>query len=105
MIISLLPAAYALNPDVVGPSTQLSDPAPEAIPLIEKYGDDVRPHALQATPMESAQHAPKCAVPSTRSCRRWPVFSMFWRIPVFSRHSIDRRDLGNRTLVGFFDAR
>ncbi len=50
-IIGLLPAAYALNPDATGQLTQLSDHAAVAIPLIEKYGDDVKPHALQAAEM------------------------------------------------------
>lgn len=50
-IIGLLPAAYALNPDATGQLTQLSAHAAAAIPLIEKYGDDVKPHALQAAQM------------------------------------------------------
>ncbi|CAD6546192.1 inorganic phosphate transporter [Paraburkholderia metrosideri] len=50
-IIGLLPAAYALNPDATAQLTQLSAHATAAIPLIEKYGDDVKPHALQAAKM------------------------------------------------------
>jgi PiT family inorganic phosphate transporter len=50
-IIGLLPAAYALNPDATGQLAQLSGRAAAAIPLIEKYGDDVKPHALQAAQM------------------------------------------------------
>jgi PiT family inorganic phosphate transporter len=47
-IIGLLPATYALNPDAVDQLTQLSQHASAAIPLIQKYGDDVKPHALNA---------------------------------------------------------
>jgi inorganic phosphate transporter, PiT family len=47
-IIGLLPATYALNPKAIDPLTQLSQHASQAMPLIEKYGDDVKSHALQA---------------------------------------------------------
>jgi inorganic phosphate transporter, PiT family len=47
-IIGLLPATYALNPQAIEPLTQLSQHATAAIPLIEKYGDDVKSQALQA---------------------------------------------------------
>jgi PiT family inorganic phosphate transporter len=47
-IIGLLPATYALNPKAVDQLTQLSRLAAQAIPLIQKYGDDVKSQALRA---------------------------------------------------------
>jgi PiT family inorganic phosphate transporter len=47
-IIGLLPASYALNPHAVDQLTQLSQHAAMAVPLIQKYGDDVKPQALKA---------------------------------------------------------
>jgi inorganic phosphate transporter, PiT family len=47
-IIGLLPATYALNPKAVDQLTQLSRHAAQAIPLIHKYGDDVKSQALRA---------------------------------------------------------
>jgi PiT family inorganic phosphate transporter len=47
-IIGLLPASYALNPQATGQLTQLSQHASAATPLIQKYGDDVKQHGLQA---------------------------------------------------------
>jgi PiT family inorganic phosphate transporter len=47
-IIGLLPATYALNPKAVDQLTQLSRHAAQAIPLIQKYGDDVKSQALRA---------------------------------------------------------
>ncbi|WP_345815620.1 inorganic phosphate transporter [Paraburkholderia sp. PREW-6R] len=47
-IIGLLPATYALNPEATGQLTQLSQRASAAVPLVQKYGDDVKDHALKA---------------------------------------------------------
>jgi PiT family inorganic phosphate transporter len=47
-IIGLLPAAYALNPEAGGQMTQLSQNASAAIPLIQRYGDDVKDEALKS---------------------------------------------------------
>jgi inorganic phosphate transporter, PiT family len=55
-IIGLLPATYALNPLATNQLTQLAAHATAAIPLIQKYGDDVKPQALKAaTALQSAQ--------------------------------------------------
>jgi inorganic phosphate transporter, PiT family len=50
-IIGLLPAAYALNPEAGGQMSQLSQNASAAIPLIQKYGDDVKDQALKSAEM------------------------------------------------------
>jgi PiT family inorganic phosphate transporter len=47
-IIGLMPAQFALNPQVPDALTALSRNAAEAIPLIQKYGDDQKDRALQA---------------------------------------------------------
>ncbi|MGI4982115.1 MAG: inorganic phosphate transporter [Janthinobacterium lividum] len=47
-IIGLLPATYALNPLASGQVAQLGAYASAAIPLIQKYGDDVKVHALRS---------------------------------------------------------
>jgi inorganic phosphate transporter, PiT family len=47
-IIGLLPATYALNPHAVDQIAQLGPRVTEAMPLIEQYGDDVKPQALAA---------------------------------------------------------
>jgi len=47
-IIGLLPATYALNPNAIDQLTHLNEYATAAIPLIQKYGDDVKPQALKA---------------------------------------------------------
>ncbi|MGF6768066.1 PiT family inorganic phosphate transporter [Paraburkholderia sp. GAS199] len=47
-VIGLLPATYALNPKEVGQLTELSQHATQAIPLIQKYGDDVKSQGLRA---------------------------------------------------------
>ena len=47
-IIGLMPAAYALNPEAPQQLEQLGQNAAQAIPLIQKYGDDMKPQALQA---------------------------------------------------------
>lgn len=47
-IIGLLPATYALNPEATDQLKQLGPHAAAAIPLIQKYGDDVKPQALKA---------------------------------------------------------
>ncbi len=47
-IIGLMPATYALNPQVPQEMAQLSQNASDAMPLIQKYGDDVKAAALQA---------------------------------------------------------
>ena len=54
-IIGLLPAAYALNPQATGQMTGLSQNAAAAIPLIQRYGDDVKDQALKsATLLQNA---------------------------------------------------
>ena len=54
-IIGLLPAAYALNPQATSQMTELSQNASAAIPLIERYGDDVKDQALKsATLLQNA---------------------------------------------------
>ena len=54
-IIGLLPAAYALNPQATGQMTELSQNAAAAIPLIQRYGDDVKDQALKsATLLQNA---------------------------------------------------
>ena len=47
-IIGLMPATYALNPGVPRALAQLSQNAAAAAPLIQRYGDDLKPQALQA---------------------------------------------------------
>ena len=47
-IIGLMPATYALNPDVPQQMAQLSQNAAAAIPLIQHYGDDEKDAALKA---------------------------------------------------------
>nr|WP_284700784.1 inorganic phosphate transporter [Robbsia betulipollinis] len=47
-IIGLLPATYALNPQASAQVAQLGAYANAAIPLIQKYGDDVKAHALRS---------------------------------------------------------
>lgn len=55
-IIGLLPATYALNPLATDQLTRLGAHATAAIPLIQKYGDDVKPQALKAaTALQNAQ--------------------------------------------------
>jgi inorganic phosphate transporter, PiT family len=47
-IIGLLPASYALNAQATRQLMQLSPHASQAIPLIQRYGDDVIDQALKA---------------------------------------------------------
>ena len=47
-IIGLMPATYALNPDVPKQIAQLSQNATAAIPLIQKYGDDLKDAGVAA---------------------------------------------------------
>ncbi len=47
-IIGLMPATYALNPEVPKQLAALSTHAGEAIPLIQRYGDDLKDHAIQS---------------------------------------------------------
>jgi PiT family inorganic phosphate transporter len=47
-IIGLMPATYALNPEVPQQLSQLSQNADTAIPLIQRYGDDLKDQALRA---------------------------------------------------------
>ena len=75
-IIGLMPASYALNPNVPQQLSQLSRNAGAAIPLIQHYGDDLKDQALKAattlqqsgpnlaataaeTPMPSTAETPK----------------------------------------------
>jgi PiT family inorganic phosphate transporter len=46
--IGLMPARYALNPDVPGQLAQLSQNAATAMPLIQDFGDDLKDQALKA---------------------------------------------------------
>ncbi len=47
-IIGLMPATFAINPEVPQQLAQLSQHAGDAIPLIQKYGDDQKDEALKA---------------------------------------------------------
>ena len=47
-IIGLMPATYALNPDAAGQLAQLGRNATDAIPLIQRYGDDLKAQALKS---------------------------------------------------------
>ena len=47
-IIGLMPATYALNPDVPQQLSQLGQNAAAAVPLIQRYGDDLKDAALMA---------------------------------------------------------
>ena len=47
-IIGLMPASYALNPNVPQQLSQISQNAGAAIPLIQHYGDDLKDQALEA---------------------------------------------------------
>ena len=47
-IIGLMPATYALNPEVPKQLAALSAHAGEAIPLIQHYGDDLKDQALKS---------------------------------------------------------
>ena len=47
-IIGLMPAAYALNPQAPQQMAQMSQNAGQAIPLIQKYGDDQKEQALKS---------------------------------------------------------
>jgi PiT family inorganic phosphate transporter len=87
-IIGLMPATFALNPEVPQQLSQLSQNAATAIPLIQRYGDDVRDQALRAaTALQNAgpgigdQAAPPpsdgnnaVAVRATRSQLRGDVY-------------------------------
>ncbi len=86
-VIGLLPATYALNPEAPRQLTQLSQNAAAAIPLIQKYGDDLKDQAIksatalqQAGPgiADQATHPPADANPgeirATRSQLRGDVY-------------------------------
>jgi inorganic phosphate transporter, PiT family len=47
-IIGLMPATYALNPQAPRQLSQLGQNAATAIPLIQRYGDDLKGQALEA---------------------------------------------------------
>ncbi len=47
-IIGLMPATYALNPEVPQQLAALSTHAGEAITLIQRYGDDLKPQAVRS---------------------------------------------------------
>jgi PiT family inorganic phosphate transporter len=78
-VIGLLPATYALNPNVPHQVAMLSQNAGAAIPLIQRYGDDLKAQALQAAEALQkagpglAEHAkplaPGAAAPSETSSR------------------------------------
>jgi len=64
-IIGLMPATFALNPQVPQLLSQLGQNAAAAVPLIQRHGDDLRDQALkaaaalqQAGPMIAGQAAP-----------------------------------------------
>jgi len=87
-IIGLMPATYALNPEVPQQLSQLSQNAGTAIPLIQRYGDDLKNQALEAAtalqqagpgigdqaapPPSDTNHA--AAVRATRSQLRGDVY-------------------------------
>jgi PiT family inorganic phosphate transporter len=54
-IIGLFPAAYALNPDAGEALNNLPQVMEQAQPLIEKYGDDQKAAALQASRLVQSQ--------------------------------------------------
>jgi PiT family inorganic phosphate transporter len=85
-IIGLMPATYALNPEVPHQLATLSQNATAAMPLIQRYGDDVKADALraaaalqkagpsipsQASPVSPGDSAPNTA---TRSQLRGDVY-------------------------------
>lgn len=89
-IIGLLPATYALNPNAIDQLTHLNEYAAAAAPLIQQYGDDVKPHALQAamalqnakaalssqaTQLQSGNDAPQ-ALTATRAQLRGYVYDV-----------------------------
>ena len=47
-IIGLMPATYALNPEAAQPMRQISQNAAQAVPLIQRYGDDLKQTALRS---------------------------------------------------------
>jgi PiT family inorganic phosphate transporter len=47
-VIGLMPATYALNPNAAAQMAQLGRNATEAIPLIRRYGDDLKDKAVEA---------------------------------------------------------
>ena len=90
-IIGLMPATYALNPQAPHELAQLSQNAATAIPLIQKYGDDLKDPALKAAaalqqagpgiadnaappPAASPSAAQNGAVRATRSQLRGDVY-------------------------------
>jgi PiT family inorganic phosphate transporter len=65
-IIGLMPATFALNPDAQDQLAALGRNADAAIPLIQKYGDDLKPQALQAAGALKAAGADIPAQAATR---------------------------------------
>ncbi len=56
-IIGLFPALFALNPTAEKPVTELPHMAPQAAPLIDRYGDDEKALALDAAKRLAAGNA------------------------------------------------
>jgi PiT family inorganic phosphate transporter len=84
-IIGLMPATFALNPDAHDQMAQLGRNATAAIPLIQHYGDDVKPQALKsAAALEQAgpavQNAVGTADRATQAQLRGDVYDVLWQL-------------------------
>ena len=81
-IIGLMPASFALNPDAPDLMAQLGQNAGQAIPLIQRYGDELKPQALHSA--EALQHAaPGAAAQPGRASQaqlRGYVYDVLWQL-------------------------
>jgi PiT family inorganic phosphate transporter len=84
-IIGLMPATYALNPQAKGLMAELSQNAGHAIPLIQQYGDDMKPQALKAAAaLQQAGPGVTAAADgadrATASQLRGDVYDVLWEL-------------------------
>jgi PiT family inorganic phosphate transporter len=80
-IIGLMPATYALNPEAKDLMAQLGHNATEAIPLIQRYGDDIKDQGLKAAAALQQAHptvpeAPGAADRGTQAQLRGDVYEV-----------------------------
>jgi PiT family inorganic phosphate transporter len=76
-IIGLMPATFALNPEVPNLLAQLGPNAGKAIPLIEQYGNDQKEQAITAArALRQAKPAPADLPQATRAQLRGDVYDV-----------------------------